>query len=75
MTLQEFLNGLTEFIRENPDAINLQVITSKDDEGTGFNEVHYSPGTGYFDGESFNVSGHLKEDGQVTRSINAVCIN
>lgn len=46
MTLREFIKNLETFAKENPNALDLIVITSKDDEGNGYYPVHYEPSKG-----------------------------
>ena len=45
-TLQEFANGINAYIKENPKHAKLPVITSRDDEGNGYNKVYYDPSHG-----------------------------
>lgn len=66
MTLLEFKTNLNDFIKENPNSLNLQVITSKDGAGNSFFPVHYSPSKGIFKGDQFNES-NIKAD--------SICIN
>jgi hypothetical protein len=66
MTLREFKENLEEFIKLNPNSLDLEVITSIDDEGNAFNRVYCTPSKGeYLDGE-FDAEGTI---------VNAVCIN
>jgi hypothetical protein len=44
----------------------MDVIYSRDDEGNGFQEVHYAPSKGTYEGYEFDES----DD-----NVNAVCIN
>lgn len=66
MKLKEFMENLNKLIKERPEALELDVVTSKDDEGNGFNLVHYSP-----------QIGHLDEDRDFTeeKEVNAICVN
>lgn len=41
MILKEFIENLNRFIKENPETLEMQVVTSKDDEGNGFNTVYF----------------------------------
>jgi len=66
MKLKDFLNNLNAFVKENPAALELDVVTSRDDEGNGYNHVHYTPSLGNFDGQDFD-----SEDDNA----NAVCLN
>lgn len=63
MTLKEYSDRLVELANKHPNAL---VVHSKDDEGNGFQPVHYAPTEGnYKDGEF--------ETG--VKKVNAVCIN
>jgi hypothetical protein len=75
MTLKEYFEQLQEFINENPDALELEVITSKDDEGNGYNEVFYGPSLGQFDDNEFIPHSQFEEWGREDSDINAVCLN
>jgi len=66
MTLKEFKENLDEFIAENPEALDLLVITARDDEGNGFNPVHYTPSMGRYEDREFE---------QDSLNANAVCLN
>jgi hypothetical protein len=50
----------------NPETLDMDVIYSRDDEGNGFQEVHYSPSKGFYEDMEFEESDYL---------VNAVCIN
>ena len=67
MKLKEFIENLNDFVKEYPESLDLEVITSKDDEGNGYNAVHYKPSKGVFDDGCF--------DDQDNENINAICIN
>lgn len=75
MKLKEYIENLNEFVKENPDALDLDVLTSIDDEGNGFNMVSFSPSKGYYDGNDFIYDQNLKEYGYDDSDINAVCVN
>lgn len=66
MTLKEYIEQLQKFAETNPETLDMYVIYSRDDEGNGFQEVHYSPSKGYYEDREFEES---DED------VNAVCIN
>jgi len=40
MKLLEYIDGLLELIKENPEAAEFEVIYSHDDEGNEFQKVH-----------------------------------
>jgi hypothetical protein len=75
MTLKEYIEGLKKFAEENPDTLEMQVVTSKDDEGNGFNPVYYRPSKGIFEDREF-ISFEQYEDWKREESeTNAVCVN
>lgn len=67
MTLKEYIKSLQDFAEKNPDCLEMTVITSKDDEGNGFNKIHYGPAKGEFDENS--------KDFDTDGNPNAVCVN
>lgn len=72
MTLREFIDGLNNYILENPQMMDLPVISASDDEGNSFSEVIYNPTKGIFkeDDKSFDTQMEGEED-----KPNATCIN
>ena len=66
MTLREFKANLEEFIKLNPESLDLEVITSMDDEGNAFNRVYYTPSKGEYSDREFDAKSTI---------VNAVCIN
>jgi hypothetical protein len=84
MKLKEYLENLNNFVKENPDALDLEVIYSSDDEGNDFQAVHYTPQMGIFEdllsdkagyrGE-FISSEQLEDWDRSKDEINAICIN
>jgi hypothetical protein len=78
MKLKEFLNNIQKMVEEDPSLLELDVITSKDDEGNGFEEVYYSPSVGVFEDSEFvpSDSEDFEEEYEYTKKdINAICIN
>ena len=69
MKFKKYIKTLNKFVKKHPEAKNFNVITSKDDEGNGYNRVHYSPTIGYYDveGQEFENTGRSEPD--------SVCIN
>ena len=67
MKLSEYITSLNKLLEENPEASEYLVITSIDDEGNGFNPVHYEPQIGGYDedGKEFDVN----------LTANSVCVN
>jgi len=66
MKLKEYLEKLNKMVEETPMLLTLDVITSKDDEGNGYNQVHYEPTAGWFEDGDFD---------NTDTEINAVCVN
>lgn len=57
MTLNEYIENLKEFIKENPGAGELEVYACSDDEGNACNPVVFTPSKSYIDsdGERYSV--------------------
>ena len=79
MKLSKFIKGLQKSLKEHGD---LEVITSIDSEGNGYNEVYYEPSAGYFnadEGEWVSLD-HIKDDPEYyedykDKKPNAICVN
>lgn len=67
MKLKEFAENINNLLKERPETAEYDVVSSKDDEGNGYNLVHYSPTVGNYDKE--------EREFQQEREVNAVCIN
>ena len=78
MKLKEFIENLNMFIKENPDALELDVISSKDDEGNGYNYVYYEVSKGHINEDNDYTSIENFADCELDiaeTEINAVCLN
>jgi hypothetical protein len=75
MKFKEFLDNLNKYAKENPESLELDVITSKDDEGNGYNMVYYTPSKGIFEDREFIPKDQLQEWGRDEDDINAICVN
>ncbi len=75
MTLKEFLKNIEKAVNENPELLNMKVVSAIDDEGNGFNEVHFTPTPGIFEDGEWTPAEHLKEEGRDEKELNAICIN
>lgn len=75
MILKDFIAGLNQLITEHPEALDMDVISSRDDEGNGFNIVYFAPCRGVFQQGDFIVEDQLDEWDMTEDQINAVCIN
>lgn len=68
MKLKEFLKTINQLIAENPEYLELEVITAKDDEGNGYNKVSYEPSVG-----QLNEYGELDMNPSLVPTV--ICIN
>ena len=78
MKLRDYIENLNKFVEENPEALELEVIYSSDDEGNDFSRVHYTPSKGIFEGGyrgEFISLEQLDDWCREKSEINAVCIN
>ena len=75
MTLKKFIENLSEFVKENPETLDMQVITSRDDEGNGFNLVYCSPCKGIFEDGDFISSVNYEDDERDASETNCVLVN
>jgi hypothetical protein len=78
MKLKKFLDNLNKLVKDHPEYLELDVISSKDSEGNGFEEVYYEPSVGVFDDEDFCPMGSddFEEEYEYTdKDVNAICIN
>jgi len=67
MKLKDYVEALTKLLKENPETGEYLVVTSKDDEGNGFNLVHYPASVGHYDEE--------EREFKEVQVANAVCVN
>ena len=78
MKLKEFLENINTMVKNDPSLLELEVITSDDDEGNGFTNVYYPPGVGNYDEDDKAFKPHNpdeldEDDNQAV--INAICVN
>jgi hypothetical protein len=67
MKLREFLDNLNKLAKERPETLDFDIVSSKDDEGNGFDLVYYEPTVGTYNSKDKDFQEELKP--------NAVCIN
>ena len=48
MKLKDYVKSLQEFLKNNPETAEMQVVTSIDDEGNGYNIVQFGPSIAQF---------------------------
>jgi len=68
LTLKQYSDALAAFLAEHPEAAELPVVTSVDDEGNGFRLVYFTPALGRYDDGDFSSEVEAAE-------VNAVCVN
>lgn len=71
MKFKEFVENVSRLLENRPELGDFEAVTSKDDEGNGFNIVYFEPSLGYFDGDEFTP----EDEEELKEEINAVCIN
>lgn len=74
MKLRDYIGLLNELVREHPESLDKEVVAAQDDEGNGFNRVHYAPAIGHFDG-SYEFENHSADNPIPPSKRNAVCLN
>ncbi len=57
LTLREVAEGLNKYLAEHPDQAELPALTSRDDEGNGYNKIYFSPSYGLWEVYSDEVEG------------------
>ena len=75
MKLKEFINGLILFGKENPEALEMDIVTSKDDEGNGYNPVYFTPTIGIYEDDDFISKDQFEDHGREDDEANTVCVN
>lgn len=76
MKLKEFLEKLNKLAEENPKALDCDVVCSIDDEGNGYNKIHFDPAIGVMDDEGeFLSESFYEEEYDESPDVNAVCVN
>ncbi len=86
MNFKDYVENLTTLLKDNPELGDLLVITAKDDEGNGFNEVWSEPTLGEFNSEyngEFCSESDFKEETEYFKDmgfekeyeVNAICVN
>lgn len=68
MKLKEYLDSIKKMVVLNPEILEYDVVYAADDEGNHFQEIHYTPSLGAFDGGDFDTDLEVKKP-------NAICIN
>ncbi len=86
MKFKDYLKMLNDFAEANPESLEYITLYAKDDEGNGYQEVHYDPTLGHSEGgynaefsslESIeeNFQDDPEEYSKEDYPINSICIN
>jgi hypothetical protein len=67
MKFKQYVQSLNKLLEENPEAADFDVVTSRDDEGNGFNLVAFPPSIGAYDAHENGFTEYVQP--------NAVCVN
>ena len=79
MTLRDYLKKLNDKVNENPELLELEVVSSADDEGNDYTRVSFDGEAGHFHSDDRDFisesvfSDWEDEDGDL--EVNAFCIN
>lgn len=86
MKFKTFLENLVKISKERPESLEMDVVTSADDEGNGFNLISFPPSFGRYDiqgrdfypedddDDGYGVVFYDDDDDEVGE-INAICVN
>lgn len=76
MKLKDYLYDLNVIVEDNPNLLDMEVVTACDDEGNSFDRVAFSPSEGYFDVEEHAFTQKDSEDfDECECTVNSVCLN
>ena len=75
MNLKEYLKHLNKIVEKNPEALEYEVIYSKDDEGNEFGEVNFKPTLGFLDDENEYTDIDSEDWIELEEQPNVICIN
>lgn len=66
MKLEQYIRDLALLVKAHPEAKNMTVVYSCDDEGNSYTKAFYPPAIGYWDDHGFVAD---------SKHNNAVCLN
>jgi hypothetical protein len=88
MRLREYLENIKKLVEKHPEALELELVYSRDDEGNDYDTVDYEPDLGVYDEDEreWMSEAHFKEwqheyreddeDDEVEKFVpNSICIN
>jgi len=77
MTVNEYINNLTQLLKKNPEIAELEVIYSQDDEGNSYQKVNFYASllkTTGLNNQYIDVDIQIHED-EIDKNTTALCIN
>jgi len=72
MKLKNYIENLNAVIKSNPNTLDMDVVTSRDNEGNGYTLVYYSPSIGNYSAEEWHTENDVIEE---ELELNAVLLN
>jgi hypothetical protein len=77
MILKDYIKAINQLVQEHPEALNMQLVHSKDREGNTFHEVIYTPTIGHFNDDNNDFVGlsEMEKGNFFFQEPNAVCVN
>jgi hypothetical protein len=75
MLFKEYVENINKLLADNPEIADYKVVYASDDEGNGYDLVHYTPSiTEYVGRDGVRTEGDCEEEGEEYKP-NAVIIN
>ena len=71
MKFKDYVKNLNELLEQRPETAEFTVVTARDDEGNGYNQVYYTPSVGIHTDDDFETE-DVDEDQD---AVNAICVN
>tara|TARA_Y100000389_G_scaffold86606_1_gene83294 strand:- start:4531 stop:4764 length:234 start_codon:yes stop_codon:yes gene_type:complete len=71
-TLRQLINRLNDIVKDNPEALDLPLVYSIDDEGNSFHRVYFDAGLGNYNERDREF---LNKEEANDKEVNCVCIN
>lgn len=75
MKLKEYIKNLQDIVENNPEYLELQVITAKDEEGNGYDKVYFEPSLGNLNDGDFTQLENFYDLDEEDQIINSICVN
>lgn len=75
MILKDYLAYLNAIIKDNPEALDLEVVCSVDEEGNSHFKVCEYPAVGIYEKGQFCLEGSIEEEGYEKEDINAISVS